>query len=76
MTEKSPPLELGTFGIEVDDFESMLDSGDVGGGVNVEPGEVISEIDGEEVRYLVDTSSRVADVVGQGILEPPFGEEV
>ena len=76
MREENPPLEMGTFGAEVEDFESLLDSGEVRGGVTVEPGEVISEIDGEEVRYLVDTSPRVADVVGQGIGEPPFGEVV
>jgi hypothetical protein len=34
----------------------------------MEPGEVISVIDGVEVRYVVDTSPRVAD--------EPFGEEV
>jgi hypothetical protein len=42
----------------------------------VEPGEVIDVVDGVEVRYVVDTSPRVADVVGQGIDDPPFGEEV
>jgi hypothetical protein len=61
---------------EVDDFESLLDNGAVGGGVTVEPGEVIDVVDGVEVRYIVDTSPRVADVVGQGIDDPPFGEEV
>jgi hypothetical protein len=76
MTEKSPPLDLGTFGVEVEDFEPVLDSGDVGGGVTAKPGEVIDEVDGAEVRYVVDTSPRVADVVGQGIGQPPFGEEV
>jgi hypothetical protein len=62
--------------VGADDFESLLDSGEVGGGVTVEPGEVIDVVDGVEVRYVVDTSPRVADVVGQGIDDPPFGEEV
>jgi len=62
--------------VDVDDFKSLLDNGEVGGGVTVAPGEVISVIDGVEVRYVVDTSPRVADVVGQGIDDPPFGEEV
>jgi len=37
---------------------------------------VISVIDGVEVRYEVDTSPRVADVLGQGIEDSPGGEEV
>ena len=76
MTETGPALGQGTFGVEVEDFESVLDDGGVGGGVKVEPGEVIGTVDGEEVRYVVDTSPRVADVMGQGIEELPFGEEV
>jgi hypothetical protein len=76
MTEENQPPEIGTFGAEVEDFESLLDSGEVRGGVTAEPGEVLSVIDGEEVRYLVDTSPRVPDVVGQGIEDPPFGEVV
>ena len=62
--------------VDVEDFQSLLDNGEVGGGVTVEPGEVISVIDGVEVRYLVDTSPRVADVLGQGIEDSPGGEEV
>ena len=31
---------------------------------------------GADVVYEVDTSPRVADVMGQGIKDPPFGEEV
>jgi hypothetical protein len=61
---------------ELDDFESLLDSGGVGGGITVAPGEVIDVVDGVEVRYLVDTSPRVADVLGQGIEDSPGGEEV
>ncbi|HEY6710396.1 MAG TPA: hypothetical protein VJB61_22740 [Actinomycetota bacterium] len=73
MTEtNSAPDEV----VDVEDFQSLLDNGEIGGGVTVEPGEVISVIDGVEVRYVVDTSSRVADVIGQGIGDPPFGEEV
>ena len=62
--------------VDADGFESLLDSGEVGGGITVAPGEVIDVIDGVEVRYLVDTSPRVANVIGQGIDDPPFGEEV
>ena len=62
--------------VDADDFQRLLDDGEVGGGVTVEPGEVISEIGGVEVRYVVDISPRVADVVGQGFDDPPFGEEV
>jgi hypothetical protein len=76
MTETSPVLGPNTFGAEIDDFESALNDGQVGGGVKVKPGEVIGTVDGQEVRYVVDTSPRVADVMGQGIEEPPFGEEV
>jgi hypothetical protein len=68
---------MSGYEVDADDFESMLDHGEVGGGVTVEPGEVIgTDDDGVEVRYVVDTSPRVADVVGQGIDDPPFGEEV
>jgi hypothetical protein len=62
--------------VDVEDFQSLLDNGEVGGGVTVEPGEVISVIDGVAVRYEVDTSPRVADVLGQGIEDSPGGEEV
>ena len=62
--------------VDVEDFQSLLDNGEVPGGVTVEPGEVISVIDGVEVRYEVDTSPRVADVLGQGIEDSPGGEEV
>ena len=63
--------------VDADDFESQLDSGKVGGGVTVEPGQVIGKDDyGADVVYEVDTSPRVADVMGQGIKDPPFGEEV
>jgi hypothetical protein len=62
--------------VDVDDFQVLLDNGEVGGGVTVDPGEVIAVVDGVEVRYVTDTSPRVADVVGQGIEDPPFGEEV
>jgi hypothetical protein len=63
--------------VGADDFKSLLDSGQVGGGVTVEPGEVIGKDDyGVDVVYEVDTSPRVADVMGQGIDDPPFGEEV
>jgi hypothetical protein len=73
MTEtNSPPGGV----VDVEDLQSLLDNGEVGGGVTVEPGEVISVIDGVEVRYLVDISPRVADVVGQGIEDSPGGEEV
>lgn len=66
---------------EVDDFESLLDSGGVGGGITVAPGEVIDVVDGVEVRYLVDTSPRVADVLGKQVedspdADPPDGEVV
>jgi len=77
MTETSPALGGDTFGVEVEDFESVLDAGGVGGGVKVQPGERIgTALDGQEVRYVVDTSPRVADVMGHGIGNPPFGEEV
>ena len=36
--------------VGADDFERLLDSGEVGGGVTVEPGEVIDVVDGVEVR--------------------------
>ena len=72
MTEtNSTPNEV----VEVEDVEALLDNGQAGG-VTVEPGEVIAVVDGVEVRYLTDTSSRVADVVGQGIKDSPGGEEV
>lgn len=72
MTEtNSAPDEV----VDVEDVEALLDNGQAGG-VTVDPGEVISVIDGVEVRYVVDTSPRVADVIGQGIDDPPFGEEV
>ena len=72
MTEtNSAPDEV----VDVEDVESLLDNGQAGG-VTVDPGEVISVIDGVEVRYVTDTSPRVADVIGQGIDDPPFGEEV
>ena len=76
MTETSPALGPDSFGAEIDDFESVLNAGEVGGGVNVKPDEVIGTVDGEEVRNVVDTSPRVADVMGKGIDDPPFGEEV
>jgi hypothetical protein len=75
----SEKREVNMTGNEVDagDFESLLDSGGVGGGVTVEPGQVIGKDDyGADVVYVVDTSPRVADVMGQGIEDPPFGEEV
>jgi hypothetical protein len=50
--------------VDADSFERLLDSGQVGGGVTV------------DVVYEVDTSPRVAGVMGQGIEDPPFGEEV
>jgi hypothetical protein len=63
--------------VDADSFERLLDSGQVGGGVTVEPGEVIGkDDDGVDVVYEVDTSPRVAGVMGQGIEDPPFGEEV
>ena len=73
-TNSEPGGEL--FGVEVEDFKSVLDNGQVGGGVTVEPGQMLVTDDGQEVPYLVDTSPRVADVLGQGIDEPPFGEGV
>jgi hypothetical protein len=76
MSETSSALGADSFGVEVDDFESVQNDGGVGGGVKVQPGEVIGTVDGEEVRYVVDTSPRVADVMGKGINDPPFGEEV
>jgi hypothetical protein len=72
MTEtNSPPGGV----VDVGDFETLLDDGGVGGGVTVEPGEVIGVVGGVEVRYEVDTSPRVADVVGQGIEESPDPDE-
>jgi hypothetical protein len=72
MTETNPaPDEV----VDVEDVEALLDNGQAGD-VTVDPGEVISVIDGVEVRYVTDTSPRVADVIGQGIDDPPFGEEV
>jgi hypothetical protein len=62
--------------VDVEDFESLLDNGAIGGDLKAEPGDRIGEIDGEAVHYVVDTSPRVADVMGQGIDDPPFGEEV
>jgi hypothetical protein len=60
--------------VDADGFESMLDSGEVGGGITVAPGEVIGLVDGVEVRYLVDTSPRVADVLSQEIEGSPEGD--
>jgi hypothetical protein len=76
MREPSPAPDDDQVDVDVDDFQRMLDSGEVGGGVTVEVNEAIGVVDGEEVRYLVDTSPQVADVLGQGIDAPPFGEEV
>lgn len=76
MSETDSALGDDSFGVEVEDFQSLLDGGEVGGDVTVEPGEVISVVDGVEVRNEIDTSPRVADVVGLGINAPPFGEEV
>jgi len=72
MSEPSPSPD-GV--VDVGDFETLLDDGEVGGGVTVEPGEVIGVVDGVEVRYEVDTSPRVADVVGQGIEDSPDPDE-
>jgi hypothetical protein len=60
--------------VDADGFESMLDSGEVGGGITVAPGEVIGVVRGVEVRYLVDTSPRVADVLSQELEDSPDGE--
>jgi len=60
--------------VDADGFEGLLDSGEVGGGITVAPGEVIDVIDGVEVRYLVDTSPRVADVLSQEIEGSPDGD--
>jgi hypothetical protein len=57
--------------VDADDFESLLDGGEVGGGITVAEGEVIDVIDGVEVRYVVDTSPRVADVLDHGIEGSP-----
>jgi hypothetical protein len=76
MTETGPVLGPDSFGVEIEDFEAVRKDGGVGGGVTVGQDEVIGVVDGEELRNVVDTSPRVADIMGQGIDDLPFGEEV
>ena len=63
-------------GVDVVNFDELVDSGEVGGDVTVPEGEVIAVLDGVEVRNLTDTRDLVPDVEGQGLDDFPGGEHV